>query len=1481
MAFRVHQPRGYLFLKGGAGRACADVLEENYRLDELATRPVIRDEFCRVYRVFADWADFWAWRDTIPVRERCFDEVVFGAHPQHLKFDIDAPGCKIDAIPAEVVHAFAFTKPGPTAEELAALDAYVSELVGGNANLVTGDANLVTGGADLVTGGANLVTGGADLVTGGANLVTGGADLVTGGADPPVARRAAQMRARQEKVDGILNGLIDVILDELQGAYLGLEDLAATRNDVIATDSSGPAGDDYKFSFHLVVAPYAVANNEEAKGFTARVLNQLPAAIRELVDPQVNKSLQNFRLVGSSKPNSGRVKEVTTRFGTANLPREATVIRARPGARVLSRLFTEGTGEVRLVDGNAHAQTPEISGEDLRTILEAVARSGAADAHEFHRVCGKLLLFRRKRPSHCAICGRVHDNDNTLMVTAEPVENGPWPDPAAKVAHRIVEHCRHAVGGTKTRTLDTADLARLVLFDVAAAGTGQTGRQRQSNLTIGARIAAIHAGGVNAHLASATELETVPDRYVYAEPRMRPYESVPTLAVKGQMKLGKTKALREYLDREFPARPGALRVPVIRMVTFRQTFSKSMQREDFRDFELYSDHQGDLDHVRFPRLIVQVESLHRLRMGEAPEPVDLLVLDEVESILAQFNSGLHKQFNAAFAMFQWMLATTSRVICIDANIGDRTLHVLQRMRPGHPVTFHWNQYLRAADDKYFFTANQAVWLDHLYEALRKNQRVVLPTNSLAEAKAFEASVRQRFPEKAVRLYSSRTPPSEKKRHFADVHAHWSDLDVLIYTPTVSAGVSYELEHFDALFGYFTDASCDAETCRQMLARVRSIGTKNHYVCLSGQTKNLPTSVDDVCRLLYDKRTNLYRQIGEAGGQLALQFEYGLDGEVRYHESPYFCLWLETVRVNNLSKNDFVARFIDQVADTGAAVELLEALPEAGGRLAGIQAGQKALKQKLAAAECEAIAKAPDLDPEEAVAVRDRLSRQLDVSEPERLGLSKYRLRDTFCWHGRPLDAAFVAAYKKPEASRVYRNLLRITAGATIVESLRLIQDLEARSYRSLIEACLPGGATAVSACEIQDLHHRYVFQAHFLAVWLLRFCGFRCITDTTPIREETMYYRMRASERDLSAQLEQISSEFQIRRPTVWTAEREQGRYVAKILLSVVNPVLRKMYGIGVKRAQKSLYLSFTKTGRLFVLAGPERPAPDILKPHVPSHLLPLGGANDPDDAVARIHAFLDERFYDDVAPRWDNADVPRLPPGAARPPAAVNHPEHAADDHLMDFLDTDRPPAAPRRPRARPPAVANHPEHAADDHLMDFLDTDRPPAALRQPRARPPTAANHPEHAANDHLMDVLDTDRPPAAPRRPRARPPAVANHPEHAANDHLMDFLDTVMNRPPAALRRPRARPPAVANHPEHAANDHLMDFLDTVMNRPPAALRQPRARPPTAANHPEHAAPDGHLMNFLDTDRPPAAPRRPRARPPAAANHPNARPGWPLS
>lgn len=272
----------FQFLTGGGGRQKSEVLEEHYSAADLRAKAVIRDERGgrNRYHVFDSWAAAFEWIGTVPAEERAFHEIVFGGHPQKLKFDVDADAAKLRA--------------GTPAEQDA-------EVAGG------------------------------------------------------------------------MEELLEAILTELHAAY-GPDDPAfrATRQDLQVFDSSGALpGGGWKWSYHVLYATAAVANCEEAKYFTARVLAGLTPRTRALVDAEVNKSLQSFRLAGSAKPGSGRVKRPTSRFGTAPPGTDAdTTVGAPLGARVLPRRCTEMSAEGRLsLRGAAAPPPPRPSWRRTRTPL--------------------------------------------------------------------------------------------------------------------------------------------------------------------------------------------------------------------------------------------------------------------------------------------------------------------------------------------------------------------------------------------------------------------------------------------------------------------------------------------------------------------------------------------------------------------------------------------------------------------------------------------------------------------------------------------------------------------------------------------------------------------------------------------------------------------------------------------------------------------------------------------------------------------------------------------------------------------------------------------------------------------------------------------------------------------------------------------------------------------------------------------------------
>lgn len=942
---------------------------------------------------------------------------------------------------------------------------------------------------------------------------------------------------RELKARYILKGIICALKD----VFLVLYQINLHSDDIIICESRGEPMK--KWSYHLI-CKYAVSSNKQAVVVTKKLLGFLPIAYAAFIDAGVNKSLQNFRMIGCDK-GDGRVK---TQCANTLASRYDTLITYIDGCTLLPDL------DVGIARDNAPGSNPE----DVQEVLAICEKAGLLVDHQFRAFKNGAFLFNRIKSSFCDICARVHTGDNTLLV--KTVNEG-----------GLCTVYRSCWRGGRRIPIGSFTSSQCGAVSGAPAGVNSS-----AEAYLLGRIKRAAADGPR---VAAGLFDVVPG-LVYSAPSIRPFELRPTLCVRAQMKMGKTKALTEYIGKYFP---NGLRKPLIRFISFRQTFSANI-KEKFPDFELYSDAKGAL-HAE--RLIVQVESLYRVQTGEHP---DLLILDECESIFEQFDSGLLKNFNASFAVFKWLLKYSKHVICMDANLSDRTYNMLQIMRPG-AISYHHNTYKNALDDNYHLTTDKTRWLGALYTALEVDERIAVPMSSLTEAKTLYENVRRRFPNKLVKLYSSETSFGERREHFADVNLHWAQYDVLIYTPTISAGVSFEQHHFEKIFGYFTDQSCPVETCLQMIGRIRDVGAKAFYICINAAGHSLPATRDEIKRNLYRQRENLFKDLGDN----LLTFELGEHGEVVYHNSDYFALWVENTLCRNVSKNGFIRRFIECVAGTGAQVHHFDetALRDHCGidtmidgclnlELRGIEEQHQSVRADIKADVAQKIAAAPEISDEEADKIIDAIAAQKDISEVERHSYEKYKLAAEYAY-GHEITPAFVATYRDPKVRRIYKNIKRISACADIDESLRRIQAEERDNYLYMM---------SIDTTQNLDINRKYVFEQHRLALGCLRTCGWGRIVDPRYIHINQLMEALVANERILLDNITNFCNEFQMRRPALaaLAMKDDKVRYVG-FIVGFINKILFAMYGIKITCIRTDPDMWYIAQCKLFTMdpADPKR----------------------------------------------------------------------------------------------------------------------------------------------------------------------------------------------------------------------------------------------------------------------------------------------------
>lgn len=932
------------------------------------------------------------------------------------------------------------------------------------------------------------------------------------------------------KMDLIMLALIELIQTEIELCY----NTTITRQDLVVTDSSGTDGKDYKYSYHIVLKSYVVENNIETAGFTKHIIEKLPTDVQPLIDPMVNKRCQCFRLTSSTKPHSKRIKQETPKYFTS-INNDITLSQIQSSALpMLTSTFQETSKLISPI---------QLSSPDIQQIVNSNHISQYS-AFKFRDYKNGILLFSRLTPSYCNICARMHDNDNSLMIVVKIKHISK--DPHMSSTYELFEHCRRSI-----------EKKSILIGDIAMMTTNHHQNLTYQNLYVQKLILDLKTGRRTPHYT--TKFESLPNAMIYNSNKMYKYNNHPTLAVKGGMKIGKTKHLRELLDRNYPQ--DSISPAIIRMISFRRTFA-SAAHKIFNEFHIYSSSRGQLSHSAHPRLIIQVESLHRLDFGHAPEPVDLIILDECESILEQFNSGLSRKLQKAFTIFEWMVATAHRLICIDADLSNRSYNFLQSVRPYYPIYYHWNQYQPAQNNIYYCTSIRGRWLEHLYYKLSSNNRLVIATNSRNEAEILNEFVQKTFPTLSVQLYTGHTP--QKEIHFAKIDHYWSKLDVLIYTPTISAGLSYEGERFDCLFGFFTDYSCNVEICRQMIGRVRSINT--YYIYLQGYLKELPSTTKQINSMINFNQ----HQLSTDG----LQLQYVTGKGFTAQKSHFYKLWLDNIKLINLSKNNFIARFLDQIAETGATLEYLANSPYHVPELRQMYQNNK---QIIISNRIEAIVQAPDITDEQYTNFRQSLLNHEQLSCSQWAMLQKNKLQHMFRWHERPVSHAFVKKYFRPSVITLYKNLTLILSASTVWNSLSILKNDEYKFYLYLTD-------------EFQTIQHEIQFTKHHLALLIIKYFHFTCLMDpsfTTNINE------------DKEPLLTELVKNFQINLALVTKARSGSMESFVKIC----NSVLRTMYGVKIELTTKGFSLNINKMKKLFTILTPTEQINDDTKPYIVSHL--------------------------------------------------------------------------------------------------------------------------------------------------------------------------------------------------------------------------------------------------------------------------------------
>ena len=387
-----------------------------------------------------------------------------------------------------------------------------------------------------------------------------------------------------------------------------------------------------------------------------------------------------------------------------------------------------------------------------------------------------------------------------------------------------------------------------------------------------AAVAALNKkyGKGRAHRLTIIKAETSIVTEEYSERYVRPFVfdgDVDTLVIMSHLGTGKTRQILVYVKGEQPERILAL--------SMRKAFTHSVKgdwRGEGVPFETYLDITGPLGEVN--RIIVQMESLHRLGKSSTYTTVpitswdhtfkeyDLVVLDESESALNQMSSlGTHGDFHMANCeTFEHIIRGAKKLICGDAFISRRTLAFIEELRDPARSRYIINTccpYERTATELFAMREGKskgglsrvcayAGFCKMIMESLERNERLVVIWTSKRRGQYFVDTYLKEWSTKRYRWYNA--GDTKYAKDLEDVEAVWSNIQLLMYTSTITVGVNYkpvkEEHKFNRIFLYGCAATTNPRDIAQSLLRVREITTNNLVFTLDNSCFKYPASGRD-------------------------------------------------------------------------------------------------------------------------------------------------------------------------------------------------------------------------------------------------------------------------------------------------------------------------------------------------------------------------------------------------------------------------------------------------------------------------------------------------------------------------------------------------------------------------------------------------------------------------------------------------------------
>lgn len=710
----------------------------------------------------------------------------------------------------------------------------------------------------------------------------------------------------------------------------------------------------------------------------------------------------------------------------------------------------------------------------------------------------------------------------------------------------------------------------------------------------------------NTIIYNQAKLET----YVY-----KPHLDKKLVCVQSEKGTGKTSNLLKLL---FEEENIITSETTMLFVSSRRTFGAKLMG-DLKDygFVLYSDIvDGD---IRDKKVICQIDSIKRLALNM----FEYIIIDECESAARYITSNhfvKNPKASSIVSDLELRIKEASHVYIMDADLSNRCMEYYKNvMEIDNEQDYQLiiNTF-KAFSEYTIVSMTYNDWVQHLLESIGRGLKLAVPMASNNKAKDLKTKIEYEFPNANVLLIHKETKDEDKVKNLMNVNTTWKEFDVVLYTPSVCMGVSFDLpDYFDNIYGYGCENSLGAQEFAQMLHRIREPKDKKIYLSLNlyreydELEENMPFEEVEqlICQDYYLTHFDLHQNLLQTKMTRSEPDINGMTERILSYPNkndPNYRLIVHNAKETISNKINFSSSLYGYFKEKEYKMDFFQY--DINDRDKTLKVAMKDIRDERISGEVEVnvqgILDAPDIDNGEyrdLIKQRDEFMTQEDIQK-----INRHKFRACYelyeCDH--ELDYDLVEEFNSKEKMKWYHNLTNIMA----TEDQDTITKLDILRENIIKDKWL-------STCYMEfTTTNNYTHQLH--SINLINHCGFDINNLDTILTHKDLVTNVRNCIGYIDSNKKELAYKFNTR---IYNKNFDNMEF--KEQLKTINTMISSYYGIKIKKisgSRKDISATFYKLSDNKIWEN--MPRETKIKP---VSLVTRDDGNDPDDVDRAIEYMM------------------------------------------------------------------------------------------------------------------------------------------------------------------------------------------------------------------------------------------------------------------